>query len=361
MTDAGAERAVRASVTRQAESCRRLGSPFTAALLDAAAARLDAGSAIGARVLAWPGDATADALALRFAGALHGLVLSGQAPALAALYPPAQAEIAALWPAVEAAMDQHAARLDQWLDSPPQTNEVGRASALILGLSHVAARLGPRLAVYEIGASAGLNLSLDRFSYAFGDLPWGGDSGVRLAPEMRGAVPPPIGDVEIIARAGCDIAPIDPADPAAAERLRAYCWPDQTARRQRLDAAIALAAAAGPKVVAADAAAWCDQVLNARPDGATGVVMHSVMWSYLPDPTKAAITETLDRLGREATADRPLARVMLEPLIEAPGATLRAEIWRGGGAGPEIADLAIADYHGAWIEWFAEPRPVAAR
>lgn len=359
MTDA--ERAVRASFAHQAESCRRLGSPFTAALLDAAAERLDTGSAIGARVLAWPGDAKADALALRFAGALHGLVLSGRAPALAALYPPAEAGTRALWAAVAAAMDQHAAQLDHWLDSPPQTNEVGRASALILGLSHVAARLGPRLAVYEIGASAGLNLSLDRFSYTLGGVQWGAESGVRLAPEMRGAAPPPIAELEIIARAGCDIAPIDPVEPAAAERLRAYCWADQPARRQRLDAAIALAAAAGLKVARADAAVWCDQVLGDRPDGAAAVLMHSIMWSYLPAPTKAAITETLDRLGRAATADRPLARVMLEPLITAPGATLRAEIWRGGGAGPEIADLAIADYHGAWIEWFPEPRPVAGR
>jgi len=51
----------------------------TAALCRFYAAGLDDGTAVGARVLSWPGDPTADALPLRLAGGLHSLVLSGRA------------------------------------------------------------------------------------------------------------------------------------------------------------------------------------------------------------------------------------------------------------------------------------------
>lgn len=61
----------------QSEHCRRLGSPFTAALLDVIAGLLPQRPAWAAALLAWPGDPQADALALRVAGALHRAVLEG--------------------------------------------------------------------------------------------------------------------------------------------------------------------------------------------------------------------------------------------------------------------------------------------
>ncbi|MGL4279769.1 MAG: DUF2332 family protein, partial [Albidovulum sp.] len=75
----------------QAQSCASLGSPFTARLLTLLAERgLPAGSVLD-RIEGWPGDITSRgaSLPLRVAGALHGLVLEGLAPRLAAAYPPA--------------------------------------------------------------------------------------------------------------------------------------------------------------------------------------------------------------------------------------------------------------------------------
>ena len=93
---------VRQHFQDQAAACRQLGSPFTAMLLETAAERLDDTSALGKAVLGWPGDPKADALALRFAGGLHALVLSGAAPALARVYPGAEVttDPDTLWPAV---------------------------------------------------------------------------------------------------------------------------------------------------------------------------------------------------------------------------------------------------------------------
>ena len=55
----------------QAEACRSLGSPFTAALCDLLAERLTDSSRFGARILNWPDSARADAIALRAAGAIE--------------------------------------------------------------------------------------------------------------------------------------------------------------------------------------------------------------------------------------------------------------------------------------------------
>ena len=92
--------------------CAGMGSPFTARLCRLLADRLAPGDPVADRVLGWPGDPShrADALPLRLAGALHGLVLEGRDAGLAAVYPPhhAAADDDALWAAVAAAFAAHA-------------------------------------------------------------------------------------------------------------------------------------------------------------------------------------------------------------------------------------------------------------
>ncbi len=68
--------------------------------------RLQPGTPLADRLLAWPGriDAGGASVPLRLAGALHGLVLSGAAPGLAALYPPHPTPgDDALWAGIDAA------------------------------------------------------------------------------------------------------------------------------------------------------------------------------------------------------------------------------------------------------------------
>ena len=57
----------------------------------------------------------------------------------------------------------HGEQLRAWLGHPPQTNEVGRAAALLGGLRHVAAEAQLPIRLIEVGASAGLNLRADHF------------------------------------------------------------------------------------------------------------------------------------------------------------------------------------------------------
>ena len=87
----------------------------------------------------WPGDAQADALPLRLAGALHALVLGGSTPELAICYPLADpCDFARLRRVVLNALVTHGAVVRSFLASPPQTNEVGRSAVLVGGFHDIA-------------------------------------------------------------------------------------------------------------------------------------------------------------------------------------------------------------------------------
>jgi hypothetical protein len=183
------EENVRETFERQARACERLGSPFTARLCRMAAANLGTSGAVGRTILAWPGDTSGggDALPLRFAGALHALVLSGQDPDLQAVYPPHDVVDGEVWKAVEAAMDRHRSFILERLKSAPQTNEIRRSGVLLPGFMTIAALFNKPLDLFEIGASAGLNLQWDRYRYRLGTLDWGDPASlVHLAPDWQG-------------------------------------------------------------------------------------------------------------------------------------------------------------------------------
>ena len=124
---------VRESFREQAQNCKNLGSPFTAGLLRLLAEKLTDNTPIGAKVLNWPHDPSyrTDAVGLRLAGAMHALVLQKICPELMACYPPNKATPKQLWDAIQAAFQSHEAQILNWLDQPPQTNEVRRSAALI--------------------------------------------------------------------------------------------------------------------------------------------------------------------------------------------------------------------------------------
>lgn len=343
---------VRSHFRAQAAACARLGSPFTARLLELLAACLDAGSPVGRTVLSWPGDPKADALALRLAGSLHALVLSGAAPELATVYPGGAraGDPAALWPAIARVLETHAGSVGQFLERSPQTKEVGRSGLLLGGFLAVAAETGLPLRLLEIGASAGLNLMWDAYRYDLADAAWGPpDALLRLRPEWQGALPPLI-RVAIRDRRGCDRAPIDPDDPDDRLRLCAYVWADQADRRHRLEAALGLVAASDVRVERADAADWVEARLGDPAPGAATVLYHPIVWQYLSSATRGRIEAATARAGEQATTDAPFAWLRMEPAPDRRHSELRLSLW------PARHDrhLADADFHGRWIRWLGK-------
>jgi hypothetical protein len=352
MAKVATEAAIREVFAKQAEWCAKLGSPFTSRLCEAIGPNLDRSTAIGRRVLDWPAgpDLGDEAVPLRLAGGLHALVRAGRLERLAALYPPNPLPSSeALWQAVSEALVQAEAELLPWLESAPQTNEVARAAVLMAGLLVIAARTRHKLAVYELGASAGLTLILDRYAYRLGSRHVGTPhSGVVLAPEWTGD-DPPLGEIRIADRRGTDLNPLDVTRPADRDRLLAYIWADQADRIARTEAALAIAASDPPPIDGGNAAAWLEQwVTRDAAPGTTRVVMHSIALQYFPQDAVARITAHLEEVGRTATAETPLAWLRYERDPEAGGRPdLRLRLW------PDGSDtvLALADPHGGKIEW----------
>lgn len=339
---------IRQSFLRQAKACEDLGSPFTARLCTLAAERLRADTPVGAKILGWPGNphGTGDALALRFAGTLHALVRSGQDPALSAVYPPHAVDDDTLWAAIEAAMRRDKAFMLERLKSAPQTNEVRRSSALLPGFLTIAALTGKPLVLSEVGASAGLNLQWDRYSYRLADFSWGGASPVDLAPRWEGP-PPPSAQIEVTERAGCDLNPLDPASKDARLRLFSYIWADQQDRLERTAAALEMATASGLNVEKADAIDWLRHRLATPRHGMTHVIYHTIAWQYLPPALKAEGEALIADAGGRATLNAPLARLQLEADGKPEGAAILLTLWPTG----ETREIGRADFHGRWVKW----------
>jgi hypothetical protein len=338
---------VRAYFEHAAKTCGEMGSPFTERLLRIAIITLNRETLTGRRVLDWPGDPHPDALALRLAGGLHALALNGMDRDLAATYPPNNA--GDLGSAVSAAIIRHDSWLCAWLDHPPQTNETGRSAVLLPGFLAIGRATGLPLALTEIGSSAGLNLFFDRFRYRYGAADWG-DPGypATLAPQMRGAVPDLSGELKIASRAGSDIAPLNLENEADCLRLRAYIWADQSERLARLDAAIHVARHGSVTLEKADAAHFVNHQLASRKTGECLVLFHSVVWQYLPEHTRHAIETAMQRAGAGATPLAPLAWLRMETLKNTDRhPVLQLTLWPGG----ETRTLALADFHGRWMEW----------
>jgi len=339
---------------RQAEACRKLGSPFTTALCDLVAEKGLPSGPVRDRVTGWEGqmDGGADSVPLRLAGALHYLALSGHDARLAEIYPPNGSDM----PAAETifgTIDRNGAFIDRYLDSPPQTNETGRSAILLPCFLHLRDRFDLPLVLSELGSSAGLNQNWHRYRYEYGPWSWGDlDSPVTLACEWRGDEPPPrhlraaVSDC-----AGCDIAPVPIETEDDRLRLKSYVWPDQPTRLARLSGALSVAADHPPSVDAAGAADWLTRRLEVERPGVLHVVFHTIMWQYMPPAEQQRAQSLIEDAGRRATADAPFAWLRFEADGASDGAALTARIWSGDMPGGETVKLGRGDFHGRWIDW----------
>ncbi len=346
------EAEIREGFADQAMWCAKLGSPFTAQLLAGLERSLDRQTQTGRTILDWPGqsDAHGDAVALRLAGALHTLVRRGRLADLAALYPPHELPSATtLNAAVSAALFEADADICAGLQFPPQTNEVARSAVLYPGLMQIAAEADLPLALYEIGASAGLNLIPDMYAYRLGDRSLGtGESAVNLSPQWSGAISGAL-EPTIISRRGCDRNPIDVSDPGQLERLIGYVWPDQPERLSRLEAACALVANQAPKIDKADGADWVDEMFGAVAEpGVVRVLYHSIAFHYFPTDSQQRIATAMQAAGERATPEAPLAWLAFE-LYQNEGPRLTLRLWPDG----VMRVLAVADAHVREVRWLS--------
>ncbi|MBW4710318.1 DUF2332 family protein [Roseobacter sp. YSTF-M11] len=343
---------LRGAFRQQAASCTKLGSPFMGQLLRLLADNWQEDSALGQRLARFTGDIgpVGASLPLRMAGGLHALVLSGRAPDLATLYPPATVPDDTLWAGVAAALKAHEPFLLEWVESPPQTNEVRRSAALIAGAAVVATRFDLPFVLSELGASAGLNLMWDHYGLSLPGLTIApSHPALTLTPEWQGPLPPRARPT-IAARAGVDLNPMAPGEDTDMLRLSAYLWPDQP---HRLALTRSAAAVMDAPLTRGDAIDWLETRLGAIPQGHVHLIQHTVAWQYFPKDAQMRGQALIEAAGAKATPDRPLAWLAMEndgDTTGAVGAALTLRLWPGD----ETLTLGRADFHGRWVHWRGE-------
>ncbi len=241
-----------------------------------------------------------------------------------------------------------------------QTNEIGRAAVLRLGIRAVA-RDRP-VALIDVGTSGGVNLHLDRARIDHGIHGTVGpaDSPLRLECELRGDIVPDLGSVTIGWRLGLDRDPVDLTDDVAADWTRACIWPDQHARHERFVAARDAVRAAPHTVLKGDLFDTVPAAVAAAPEDLLVVLTHSLVLYYLDAAQRLEFEDLLTELSRR----REIGRVGLEtdrviPLTADEEALLgivgdeasALVASRHVGAARTVVGLGRSDHHGAWISW----------
>jgi hypothetical protein len=223
-----------------------------------------------------------------------------------------------------------------------QTNEPARCALLLPAL----AQLPQPLALIEVGASAGLTLLVDRYSYDY--------AGHRIAgldpqaPTLRcepdGPVPLPERPPVIAWRAGLDLNPLDVTDEDDVRWLSCLVWPGEGDRQQRLADAIAAARRDPPALYRGDLIDDLPALAAQAPAGATLVVYHSAVLAYVAPERRRVFAGLVRGLGATWLSNegpKVLADVPVEAFTGDPFLLVR------DGRTP----LAIADGHGAWLRW----------
>ena len=234
------------------------------------------------------------------------------------------------WPAIE----------EQLRSRATQTNEPGRCAVLL----PVLAALPQPLALLDVGASAGLCLYPDRYSYRYGDQRIGtGDPVLDCAASGIGL---PARLPEVVWRAGLDLNPLDVTDPADLRWLDALIWPEHAHRRARLRAAAARVAADPPVLVRGDLVDDLPALAARAPAEATLVVFHTSVLYQVPPPRREAFIKTARALPGHWIANETPDVLTFPGLPASPEEALQNVLSLDG------TPLAWNRSHGQAMTWF---------
>ena len=318
--------------------------------------------------------------------AVHFLLLSGVEHPLATHYDtvadvrgtpfdPSAADVSAVFTEF---CEEHRRELEEVIATrTTQTNEVGRCSALLPGLCHIASLYDWEvpLSLLDLGTSAGLNLRFDDYAYTYRSA---SDDHVRTAGPLNSAVSiecsarddvsslPGLRMPTMSERVGLDLSPLDPFSDDAVLWLLACQWPDNPTRFGRLRGALSNARATDdpPRLEHGDMVTDLPRVAASIAGTTPLVVFHSWVAAYLDEGQQRTLAAEVRALG----ASRPVHHLYCETPFETPGLpTPPSPVPREGpdlatalvhiGPDGEPERLADTHPHGYWIRWWPPTRP----
>jgi hypothetical protein len=298
-----------------------------------------------------------------FFGAVHLLLLSGADHPLAGYYPSVAGDHAR--PAEEAGPEllafgeQFRTELAEIISTRlVQTNHVQRSLGLRLSLSLIAREIASPAHLIEVGASAGLNLRFDRYGYQVSGRRFGDPaSAVQVIASAHGPVPLP--DLDrlpgLASVLGVDLHPVDAADPDARAWLEALVWPENHRQRRLLAAALDVAAADPPPMIAGDAIDVLPGIAASLPPGEPRIAFHSATRMHVPAPRLPAFDAAIRQLG----AGGPLWWLFIEDSPPdpdpRPGPVRRGAALMLRRPGMPAVPIAVVDGHLDWIEVLPAP------
>ena len=220
-----------------------------------------------------------------------------------------------------------------------QTNEPARCATLLPLLT-----LLPRpLALIEVGASAGLTLMPDRYSYDYaGHRVDGTDPGAPLiACQPHGPVPLPRRVPDVVWRAGLDLNPLDVTSDDDMHWLECLIWPGEADRRERQRAR-----RDPPRVYRGDLLTDVPALARQAPRGATLVIFHSAVLAYVNPGRREEFARTVRGLGAVWISNEAPGVIASLPASAVPWQNGCFALTRDGGA-----PVALTDGHGTWLQW----------
>lgn len=301
---------------------------------------LDSGGIVAQICSGYEGVPEGSAIQLRILASVFRLVLTGMADDAIVFYPVlgGQGDPSLAWPVVKKVLEEHQETIHSELSLAPQTNEAGRSSALLVGISTLRdwGFSGP-LDLRELGASAGLNLLLPHYRMSGRNWDWGDPhSELHIEGAVEGEFHPR--RIALASARGCDISPVNLGDPQGRLWLKSFVWPFSVHRHDRMERAFRVAREHPPVVDSASAEEWLPHALDSAPNP---VVWHSITQLYWP----AAVSAAVDRIIAEYGRHHPVGRVSMEYEPGERMPLLAVEWWPGDGS-VRTAKLGTVHPHG---------------
>ncbi|MDG0866228.1 DUF2332 domain-containing protein [Candidatus Lucifugimonas marina] len=233
---------------------------------------------------------------------------------------------------------------------PVQSNVVRRSAVLLTGLMRISSEVEHRPFVnIEIGASAGLTLLWEQYSYRYGDGPVVGNvkSDVEIETELRGSNPfdYSLDMPSVIDNLGIELDPISDADGSAMDWLRALIFPEHEDNRVLFDSTTKILKNSTPRLIHGDALVILPEMLADLPTDQPANIYHShTLNQFSPEMRKR-----LDLLLRDASKGRLITRLGFEATPQGYS-DLRLIKYENGVQNQDVV-LANCEAHGRWIDW----------